>query len=145
MGICVARFQESAGVAKWGTVENNLVRPLSHHYASHRELMDAFWDDPTSLQLDTETAVPLEALNLLSPVTADVQIFCQGLNYASHKVEGRHGTNVCCRRDLRLVVHVHLEEGRVWEILGHLCHRCSVAVGGGRTWAGFGKERHACS
>ena len=88
MGICVARFQESAGVAKWGIVEDNLLTPLPTDYASHRELMDAFSDNPTSLQFDTEAAVPLEALNLLSPVTADVQIFCQGLNYASHKEEG---------------------------------------------------------
>ena len=50
--------------------------------------MDAFSDDPTSLQFEAEAAVPLETLNLLSPVTADVQIFCQGLNYASHKKEG---------------------------------------------------------
>ena len=88
MGICVARFQESEEVVRWGIVENNLVMPLSTHYASHRDLMDAFSDDPTSLQFDAEAAVPLDALNLLSPVTADVQIFCQGLNYASHQEEG---------------------------------------------------------
>ena len=76
----------SLKVAKWGTVENNLVTTVEP-FASHRELMDAFWDDPTSLQLE-QSCVPLEALNLLSPVTADVQIFCQGLNYASHKEEG---------------------------------------------------------
>ena len=88
MGICIARFQESENVARWGVVEDNLVAPLSTQFTSHRELMDAFSDNPTSLQFDKEAAVPLEALNLLSPVTADVQIFCQGLNYASHKEEG---------------------------------------------------------
>ena len=85
MGICIARFQESENVARWGVVEDNLVAPLSTQFTSHRELMDAFSDDPTSLQFEAEAAVPLDALNLLSPVTADVQIFCQGLNYASHK------------------------------------------------------------
>ncbi len=88
MGICIARFQESENVARWGVVEDNLVAPLSTQFTSHRELMDAFSDDPTSLQFEAEAAVPLDALNLLSPVTADVQIFCQGLNYASHKKEG---------------------------------------------------------
>ena len=88
MGICVIRFKESEEVARWGIVENNLVMPLSTHYASHRDLMDAFSDNPTSLQFSTEVAVPLETLQLLSPVTSDVQIFCQGLNYASHQEEG---------------------------------------------------------
>ena len=88
MGICVIRFKESEEVIRWGIVENNLVMPLSTHYASHRDLMDAFSDNPTSLQFNTEVAVPLETLHLLSPVTSDVQIFCQGLNYASHQEEG---------------------------------------------------------
>ena len=88
MGICVIRFKESEEVVRWGIVENNLVMPLSTHYASHRDLMDAFSDNPTSLQFSTEVAVPLETLQLLSPVTSDVQIFCQGLNYASHREEG---------------------------------------------------------
>ena len=88
MGICVIRFKESEEVVRWGIVENNLVMPLSTHYASHRDLMDAFSDNPTSLQFSAEVAVPLETLQLLSPVTSDVQIFCQGLNYASHQEEG---------------------------------------------------------
>lgn len=88
MGICVIRFEESEEVVRWGIVENNLVMPLSTHYASHRDLMDAFSDNPTSLQFSAEVAVPLETLQLLSPVTSDVQIFCQGLNYASHQEEG---------------------------------------------------------
>ncbi len=88
MGICVIRFKESEEVVRWGIVENNRVMPLSTHYASHRDLMDAFSDNPTSLQFSTEVAVPLETLQLLSPVTSDVQIFCQGLNYASHQEEG---------------------------------------------------------
>ena len=88
MGICVIRFKESEEVVRWGIVENNRVMPLSTHYASHRDLMDAFSDNPASLQFNTEVAVPLETLHLLSPVTSDVQIFCQGLNYASHQEEG---------------------------------------------------------
>lgn len=88
MGICVIRFLESDEVVRWGIVENDLVMPLSTHYASHRDLMDAFSDNPTSLQFNKEFTVPFETLQLLSPVTSDVQIFCQGLNYASHKAEG---------------------------------------------------------
>jgi 2-keto-4-pentenoate hydratase/2-oxohepta-3-ene-1,7-dioic acid hydratase in catechol pathway len=60
MGICVIRFKESEEVVRWGIVENNLVMPLSTHYASHRDLMDAFSDNPTSLQFSAEVAVPLE-------------------------------------------------------------------------------------
>ena len=88
MGICVIRFLESEEIVRWGIVENNLVMPLSTHYASHRDLMDAFSDNPTSLQFSTDVAVPLETRQLLSPVTPDVQIFCQGLNYTSHQEEG---------------------------------------------------------
>jgi 2-keto-4-pentenoate hydratase/2-oxohepta-3-ene-1,7-dioic acid hydratase in catechol pathway len=88
MGIGIIRFQESEEVIRWGIVENNLVMPLPAHYASHRDLMDAFSDNPISLQFNKEVTVPLETLQLLSPVTHDVQIFCQGLNFASHREEG---------------------------------------------------------
>jgi len=88
MGISVARFQNSDQIPQWGVVENDRLSPISTLFKSHRELMDTFSTDPATLQFEEGAAIPLETLTLLSPVTPDVQIFCQGLNYLSHKEEG---------------------------------------------------------
>jgi 2-keto-4-pentenoate hydratase/2-oxohepta-3-ene-1,7-dioic acid hydratase in catechol pathway len=69
-------------------VEREAVAVLNNTYPSHRELMDAYFSNPGSFSTEGLARVPLGELRLLAPVSSDVQIFCQGLNYASHREEG---------------------------------------------------------
>jgi 2-keto-4-pentenoate hydratase/2-oxohepta-3-ene-1,7-dioic acid hydratase in catechol pathway len=64
---------------------------LQHTFPSHRELMDAYFSAPDAFNTEGLAEVPLSEVSLLAPVTGDVQIFCQGLNYASHREEGGVG------------------------------------------------------
>ena len=88
MGISIVRFQQAGQDSQWGIVEQDEIAVLTHAYASHRELMDAWFNDPGAFSSQGLTRVTLEEVDLLAPVTRDIQIFCQGLNYASHQEEG---------------------------------------------------------
>ena len=92
MGISIVRFEHSEGDSRWGVVEEEGIAVLGTTYASHRELMDDYFSDPAAFHSDGLTRIALSEVNLLAPITNDVQIFCQGLNYASHRAEG--GMNV---------------------------------------------------
>ncbi len=86
MGISIIRFQHGDSDSKWGVVSGDSVSPTVNTYATHREIMADYFAHGT-LELDS-TSFLLDELCLLSPISNDVQIFCQGLNYASHREEG---------------------------------------------------------
>jgi 2-keto-4-pentenoate hydratase/2-oxohepta-3-ene-1,7-dioic acid hydratase in catechol pathway len=69
-------------------LEQNQVAVLEDAYPSHRELMDDYFRDASRFNSEGLRQVPLSEVSLLAPVNNDVQIFCQGLNYASHREEG---------------------------------------------------------
>ncbi len=88
MGISIVRFQSADQSSHWGIVERDEIAVLTHPYASHRELMDAWFSDPDGFTSENLTRISFKEANLLAPVSDDIQIFCQGLNYASHQEEG---------------------------------------------------------
>ena len=50
--------------------------------------MDDWFSAPAAFSPANLSRVNAEDIKLLAPITQDVQIFCQGLNYASHQQEG---------------------------------------------------------
>jgi len=88
MGVSIVRFEQSAQRAQWGIVEQDEVAVLKSAYPSHRELMDAYFSDPAKFSTEGLARVSRGEVSFLAPVSDDVQIFCQGLNYASHREEG---------------------------------------------------------
>jgi 2-keto-4-pentenoate hydratase/2-oxohepta-3-ene-1,7-dioic acid hydratase in catechol pathway len=88
LGISIVRFQQAGQGSQWGIVEQGEIAVLTSAYASHRELMNAWFSDPGKFTSEGLTRISVKEANLLAPVTRDIQIFCQGLNYASHQEEG---------------------------------------------------------
>ena len=88
MGISIVRFDQPGQASQWGIVEQDEIAVLTQAYASHRDLMDAWFNDPGAFRSEDLTRIAFSDANLLAPVTRDIQIFCQGLNYASHQEEG---------------------------------------------------------
>ncbi len=84
MGLPVVRFEAT----RWGVLQDEAIAVLEAPYPSHRQLMDDYFSHPERFETQTLNRVPLSGVTLLAPVTSDVQIFCQGLNYASHREEG---------------------------------------------------------
>ncbi|MES2149331.1 MAG: fumarylacetoacetate hydrolase family protein [Pseudomonadota bacterium] len=82
MAVQVVHFLQDGSPA-WGVVHGQRVAPLAHRFAGTaafiRDGLDDAWaSTPAQASLD------LGSLTLLSPVTADRQFICQGINYASH-------------------------------------------------------------
>ncbi|MEZ5557120.1 MAG: fumarylacetoacetate hydrolase family protein [Pseudomonadales bacterium] len=92
MGISIVRFEQSDQQTRWGIARQNSIAILNSAFPTHRELMDAYFNNPGAFGTGGLTEVALSEVRLLAPVTSDVQIFCQGLNYASHREEGGVGT-----------------------------------------------------
>jgi len=87
MGVHVARYQRQGNV-EWGTVESGMLRRIPGEYTS----LDDFLMNGKSAALamrgeSSNGAVPVESVQILSPVTAPCNIVCQGLNYATHRRE----------------------------------------------------------
>ena len=87
MGISIVRFDQPDQPTQWGVVGREEIAVLKEAYPSYRELMDQCFADSGMLDTEGLERVSRNDVRLLSPVSNDVQIFCQGLNYASHRAE----------------------------------------------------------
>ena len=94
MGLLVVRYKDNEG-ARWGVLDgaapqdsdaNISVLPLTVAAVTTGELIAAF--DAGLAELGA--ARTLKARDLLSPVTTDATLICQGLNYADHAAEAQH-------------------------------------------------------
>ncbi len=82
MAIQVIHFLQD-GAPSWGVVHGDRVAPLARRYTGSAGFISEGLDDAWASTPDQATLI-LGALTLLSPVSADRQFICQGINYASH-------------------------------------------------------------
>jgi len=89
MGISVVNYTtgDNAG-SSWGVLRKGLIYPLQRQYADHREVMACYFSERETFD-DSIDQTPLESgsVRFNSPISQDVQLFCQGLNYADHRSE----------------------------------------------------------
>lgn len=77
------------GAPGWGVLRGANIFPIDLEIGSHREVMQHYFNDRASFDAAVSQAfIPLAEVTLSAPVSADVQLFCQGLNYADHREEG---------------------------------------------------------
>lgn len=88
MGRSVVRLAKSENGSRWGIAEGNDIAVLNEDYPTHREVMDAYFSHPEAFNTTGLQRIARSDALLLSPITSDVQIFCQGLNYTAHQEEG---------------------------------------------------------
>jgi 2-keto-4-pentenoate hydratase/2-oxohepta-3-ene-1,7-dioic acid hydratase in catechol pathway len=96
MGTMLVRFLHADQVL-WGKLEGNAprsgkdqvtARPLSSSVSSTRELIALF----DSQALEYGARLTFNASQLLSPITTDSTLVCQGLNYSEHAAEAQQHT-----------------------------------------------------
>jgi 2-keto-4-pentenoate hydratase/2-oxohepta-3-ene-1,7-dioic acid hydratase in catechol pathway len=94
LGKLIVRYTDGAAV-RWGLLEgeapaapedNIRVRPLAVDAVTTAELIEALEAGHGGV----EDVAEISARSLLSPVTDDATIFCQGLNYRDHAAESQH-------------------------------------------------------
>ena len=98
MPVMIVRYKAD-GRIRWGTVEGPAprsasdsitVRPLDIDAATTAELIESF--EAADMEGRLLSAVSVSARALLSPITRDASLICQGLNYADHAAEAQHQT-----------------------------------------------------
>ncbi|MEM7135175.1 MAG: fumarylacetoacetate hydrolase family protein [Myxococcota bacterium] len=83
----VARFQNH-GLTHWGLVDGEDCVPLKGDYETTGQLVTSGLDEIHATELEGATdRVPLKTVELLSPITENQQVLCQGANYRQHMIE----------------------------------------------------------
>ena len=83
MALNIVRFDD-AGTPRWGVVTGSRVQTLALAADSTAQLMEGGIEIARAAAASPAPDRELAELRLLCPVTADRQLICQGLNYASH-------------------------------------------------------------
>lgn len=95
MGVSIINYSvgESRDSA-WGAIRSGSVFPLEGEYRSHREVMALYFSERDKFEKRiNQNSLDSKSIRFNSPITADVQLFCQGLNYTDHRVESGVSTS----------------------------------------------------
>lgn len=84
MATTIVRYQ-AASSPRWGVVRQGRIAPLDGPWATTGAFLTEGGPDAASRA--TDFTVDEASVSILSPVTADAQIVCQGVNYRSHRIE----------------------------------------------------------
>lgn len=83
----VARF-ETNGTPRWGVVRDNAYIALDGEYATTGELVTRGLDEIKRVHASgSGEDVATSSARLLSPITTNQQVLCQGANYRQHMIE----------------------------------------------------------
>ncbi|HXD07513.1 MAG TPA: fumarylacetoacetate hydrolase family protein [Burkholderiaceae bacterium] len=84
----IVRFLEAGttSTARWGVQHGSRITPLPVQAHTTGELLASHWDALWHVD-DSRATLPLDAVQLLAPVTQNQQFICQGINYRSHVIE----------------------------------------------------------
>ncbi len=87
MGIKVVRFEREQK-EHWGVVSGDRILVLRDSYNTLADFLKNGKEEAERLNAasDAET-IPLNSVNILSPVTKPARIICQGVNYSTHRTE----------------------------------------------------------
>ena len=84
MGIKLVRFQQD-DANQWGVLEDELY-VVNGSYQTLRDILTTGMEDVVTAK-QTGQIVNQSDITILSPVTDDANIYCQGTNYSAHRVE----------------------------------------------------------
>lgn len=90
MGTSVVRFTTSeSDELHWGVYKEGKVYPLALAANHHRDVMQMYFERRATFDAAVSNiAIAENDLVYQAPLSTDIQLICQGLNYADHRVEG---------------------------------------------------------
>lgn len=90
MGTSIVRFRATeGGASRWGVLRDADIFAIDLEMGSHRDVMQQYFKNRPGFDAAvSQNSVPMSEVDLCAPISKDIQLFCQGLNYADHRVEG---------------------------------------------------------
>ena len=88
MSRTIVRFvrTDASTTPQWGVQFGTRIAPLPLHAPTTGDLLTNYWDMLWRVD-ESRATLPVESVQLVSPVTQNQQFLCQGVNYLSHVVE----------------------------------------------------------
>jgi 2-keto-4-pentenoate hydratase/2-oxohepta-3-ene-1,7-dioic acid hydratase in catechol pathway len=88
MGTAVVRFNTVSDAPTWGIQRGEVIHRLELDASHHRDVMACYFDKRAEFDAAIEDAsIAIEEATFHSPLSEQVQLFAQGLNYADHRAE----------------------------------------------------------
>ncbi|RZA09821.1 MAG: fumarylacetoacetate hydrolase family protein [Moraxellaceae bacterium] len=87
MALSIVRFKNENADIQWGVLSNGKVAVLSTAFATTAELIQQGYATIAEMASAAKQLIPLEKLNLLSPITSPSQVLCQGANFRQHMID----------------------------------------------------------
>lgn len=89
MGISIVKFSTSLdGATNWGVIKAGAVHKLTLDADHHRDVMDCYYKQPVKFEAAlSDDSVSKNNVIFHTPLSRDIQLICQGLNYGSHRAE----------------------------------------------------------
>lgn len=90
MGTSLVRFTTSESEAMhWGVLGDEGVHPLALASNHHRDIMMTYFERRDNFDAAVSPAsIAVSDLRFEAPLAQDIQLLCQGVNYADHRQEG---------------------------------------------------------
>lgn len=105
MGTSIVRYLENnTQTPQWGVLSRKGINKLDLEMKGHRDLMLLYFHDRASFDSSlSANSVDPGSIKFLSPLSNDIQLFAQGLNYASHRAES--GVKVDAEKEENLIFY----------------------------------------
>ena len=89
MGMSIVNYRDTESTGqRWGVLRAQEVYPLHIDFPDHRALMRCYFEDRAAFDAAIgEQALGADSVSYNAPIARDVQLYCQGLNYADHRAE----------------------------------------------------------
>jgi 2-keto-4-pentenoate hydratase/2-oxohepta-3-ene-1,7-dioic acid hydratase in catechol pathway len=90
MGTSIVRYKTAKNEAlSWGVLRGENIFAVDLKMETHRDVMDLYFNNRSDFDAAiSQSRAPMAGVQLCAPVSDDIQILCQGLNYADHRAEG---------------------------------------------------------
>jgi 2-keto-4-pentenoate hydratase/2-oxohepta-3-ene-1,7-dioic acid hydratase in catechol pathway len=89
MGTAVVRYTHGGNSGQWGVLKEGRVHALALDYEHHADVMAAYYANRADFdQAIAAEGIDSQEVSYEAPLSKRIQMFAQGLNYASHRAEG---------------------------------------------------------
>ena len=95
MGTSIVKYHQKNDLTPcWGVLSGKVIHKINLDFMDHKDLMNCYLNDRTNFDSAIEdTNISQNSVTFHSPISRNIQLFAQGVNYIEHREEGGLKTN----------------------------------------------------
>lgn len=87
MALSIVRYKQNSEKVQWGLLKNNSILPIELPCTTTAELLSNTHDEINQAIKESSHPISMDEVILLSPITTDAKVLCQGANYRQHMID----------------------------------------------------------